>query len=512
MTDLLAEFEAMIAGMSPQAKAELDKVLAKELSATWLPNPGPQSDAYHSEADILLYGGAAGGGKTDLILGLALSQHQRTVVFRRAYVDLAGIEERLLEIVGSRDGWRSDKMVYRKDGRLIEMGALEKPGAEKQWQGRPHDLICFDEGAQLSAAKVAFVLGWLRSASPGQRCRAVIASNPPIGGDGEWLGQWFAPWLDPLFPNPAAPGELRWAIVKGEETIWVDGPEAVKIDGDTYTPLSRTFIPARLDDNPYLKGSGYRERLQNMPEPLRSQLLKGDFLAGREDHEWQVIPTAWVNAANERWKKAPETKRPMLALACDVALGGQDKSAIAKLHSDAWFAPILTKPGAECKEPADVAAWMLMHRRDGADLSVDGTGGWGSGVRSHLERNHEAPCASIVFSAGSNAHSADGKFGFKNLRAEMWWKLREALDPEGSDELKLPPDPRLLAELTTPRYKLSGTKIQIEEKDEVRKRVGGSTDHADAVVMAWHRRKAAVKKAPKLPKPAPAVKGGWQAR
>jgi hypothetical protein len=149
----------------------------------------------------------------------------------------------------------------------------------------------------LTQAKVAFVLGWLRSTDPAQRRRAVIASNPPIAGEGSWLIDWFAPWLDPLFEAPARVGELRWAITRGKETIWVDGPEPMVIDGEAYTPLSRSFIAARLEDNPHLAETGYRARLQNLPEPLRSQLLNGDFLAGREDDRNQVIPSEWVRRA-----------------------------------------------------------------------------------------------------------------------------------------------------------------------------------------------------------------------
>lgn len=378
---------------------------------------------------------------------------------------------------------------------------------------------CFDEGAQLSAAKVAFVMGWLRSSDPTQRKRIVIGSNPPMGGDGDYLMTWFAPWLDPLFPNPAAPGELRWAIIIASETIWVDGPEPIERDGETYTPLSRTFIPARLDDNPYLKNSGYRAQLESLPEPLRSQLLKGDFLAGREDHAWQVIPSEWVAAANRRWEAAETKTRAMIALAADVALGGGDDTAIAALHADSWFAPIVIRKDGDVADksqlPAEIAAQMLMIRRDGADLSVDGTGGWGSGVRSHLTRDHHVDCASVVFSGGSNTKTKDGKLGFKNTRAEMYWRFREALDPDSGDDVKLPPDARLTAELTAPRYTVKGTDILIESKDDIKTRVGSSPDRADAVVIAWHRRRAAVAKVVKLvAKPRIAAGGGgsWMGR
>ena len=170
MADVLADLEAMIADMSAEQIAELDTILAEELAQPWLPTPGPQTNAYLSKADLLLYGGAAGGGKTDLIVGLALTAHKRTVVFRRAYGDLKGIAERLEEIVGSA-GLRQQPPRYKRGGILIEFGALEAPKSEMAWQGIAHDLICFDEGAQLTAAKVQFVMGWLRSGAPGHEVR-----------------------------------------------------------------------------------------------------------------------------------------------------------------------------------------------------------------------------------------------------------------------------------------------------------------------------------------------------
>ena len=520
LTDVLAELEALIGGMDSKAKADLDKLLAPELKRKWLPNPGPQSEAFHSEADLLLYGGAAGGGKTDLLVGLALN-HKRTVIFRRAYGELSDIAERFLDVNGSRQGFNGQDMRFRSGDMLVEFGALEKPGSEKAWRGRAHDCCLFDEGAELSIDKVSFVMGWIRSTDPKQRCRAVIASNPPTGGDGSWMLEWFAPWLDPMFPDPAKNGELRWCIRVGEETHWKDGPGQTVIEGECYEHESRTFIPALLNDNPYLKETGYRARIQNMPEPLRSQLLHGDFLAGREDHEWQVIPTEWVVQANDRWKRASQRRRRMVCLAADVAGGGKDRTALAALHEDCWFAPMVYRKGSESKDatdiPKDTALLILTVQKDGADLSVDNTGGWGSGVISHLKNDHRVEAYPIVFSHGSSRKTKDGRFGFKNLRTAMYWEFREALDPDSGDEIMLPPDPRLTAELTAGRYKIKGTDYLMEEKDDIRSRIGGSPDAADAVVMAWHRRRAAMKPKTSEPIKRPKLKlakgdGAWMAR
>jgi len=170
-------------------------------------------------------------------------------------VDLNGMEQRLIAIRGTRAGYNSVDMVLQFDGRLIEFDALERPGSELTWQGRPHDFIGFDEGAQLPESNVRFTMGWLRSEDPDQRRRVVIASNPPIGAQGEWLITWFAPWLDPGFPDPAKPGELRWRCMRADGSMaWVGGSGEHMIDGKSQLAISCTFIPARLADNRYLRG------------------------------------------------------------------------------------------------------------------------------------------------------------------------------------------------------------------------------------------------------------------
>jgi hypothetical protein len=188
----------------------------------------------------------------------------------------------------------------------------------------------------------------------------------------------------------------------------------------------------------------------------------------------------------------------MTAIATDIAMGGADSLVTGSLHAmgggaDGWYiGPLEVVRGVDVTSPFQVAQNIMRLRRDGADVSIDLTGGWGTGVKSHLERDHQTPVHGFVYSAASGATTADGRLGMANLRAELWWKLREALDPEGGtgETLALPDDPRLAAELTTPRWKLRGTEILIESKDEVKKRIGGSTDRADVIAMLWARRHA----------------------
>jgi hypothetical protein len=529
LSSALAEFEEFIAGMLPEEQAQLNQLLQKKLEAVWLPDPRnePQVAAYYSDADLLLYGGAAGGGKTSLIVGLACSQHRRSVIFRAKSVDLRGVQEELFKVLGTRDGWNGQDNIMRHGDRVIELGHLEKPGSELGWQGRPHDLICFDEGAQLGREKVQFVLGWLRTDDFKQRCRCVMASNPPNGGQGDWLIEWFAPWLDEKFPNPAKPGELRYAATALDRegtTVWLpDARSIIFIDGRNFRyptseeiknsarelvrPLTRTFIRAHLDDNPYLDKS-YRAQLQALPEPLRSQLLHGDFLAGRQDHEWQVIPTSWVKEAMARHSEQPPRGAAMSAMGVDVAQGGADNTVLACRYAH-WYAPLIVERGIETPRPSDVAGLVVKHRRNGAAVVVDVGGGYGGGVKERLEEN-AIPVRAFDAAAASGRMTADRQLYFANLRAEAIWRLREALNPDqlGGSIIELPPDPQLFADLTAVRWKLTSRGIQIESKEDLKKpeRLGRSPDRGDAVIMAWSEGDraivAALKKKNRTPFPA----------
>ena len=71
-----------------------------KLGQYWQPQPGPQALAYESEADIIGYGGRGGGGKTDLLLGLAFQRHRRSTIFRRVFPETQEMVDRGHEIVG----------------------------------------------------------------------------------------------------------------------------------------------------------------------------------------------------------------------------------------------------------------------------------------------------------------------------------------------------------------------------------------------------------------------------
>jgi hypothetical protein len=518
----LDEMEARIRAMTPEKREALRRTVQPMLVRPWFPQPGPQADAYYHEADETLYGGAAGGGKTDLLLGLATTAHDRTVIFRRQSVDLATIWNRFQTIVAGRvlKQNESTKKARLSDGRFIEFGHLEKPGSEKGWQGNAHDLYGFDEAAQLDPNKVMFVTQWLRSANPGQRCRIVFATNPPIPeydeagnlvdtGTGAWLKEWFAPWLDELFHDPAKPGELRWCYMRAEgdriATVWVDGPGAfdpetgVRVENYTQDHVdtgkvsisrSRTFIKALLKDNAYYRGTGYAARLSSTPEPLKSLLLNGSFSVRGEDHPMQVIPTMWALKAQERYREAVAEDLPrrlrQLVLSGDIAQGGVDTTVLASWLEQEFLEEPLAQAGRETPTGFEVEQLVLGRRRDGSLVVLDGTGGWGGSTRDLLWDHQRIEAEMFIASEKSTGWTEDGRWKFGNMRTEMWWNFRVCLDPKSTHRIKLPLSSRLFAQLTTPHFRVDGKTLWIESKDDIRKRLSGaSTDEADAVLQGW---------------------------
>jgi hypothetical protein len=491
----LDELIRSLAKLPPEAQKYADDLIASTTSLAWIASVGPQTAAYFSPADILLYGGQGGGGKTDLGLGLAFTAHRRSLILRRQYTDLASIIERALEINSTRAGFNGSPppKLTTTDGRLIRFGANRMLGDEQSWQGQPFDLKVFDEACQFLEAQIRFHLGWLRSTEDGQRVRALLATNPPLSAEGDFIIGMFRPWLDVTHPNPAKHGELRYYVTAPDGTeLEVDGPEPVELGGKELQPLSRTFIPAKLSDNPYLVGTNYQAQLDALPEPLRSAVRDGNFMLSRQDDIYQVIPTEWVRQAMARWTEKPPHGVGMSSIATDVALGGSDATTYSRRHGH-WFDNVVTDKGSDTPDPLDIASRVLSLMRDGCAIVIDMGGGYGSGVYSHLKNNVKGLTLHGFNGANSSGkRTRDGKLKFANRRAEAWWKFREALEPNLGEPVALPPDQELLSDLTTPRWKLTSSGIQIEGKEDIRKRLGRSPDKGDAVVMAWSEGESSV--------------------
>jgi len=490
LDDALAEFQAL---------PEADRKGIKETAAIstkglrFVPLPGPQTEAYLCEADVLLYGGQAGGGKSYLLMGLASQEHTRSIIFRRESSQTDGLEEAGKEIIADTARFNGTEKEWSwGSGRSVKLAGMKEPGDWAKHAGRERDLYGFDEAGEFLRDQVASLFGWNR-APAGQRCRIVLASNPPRSSDGYWMTEWFAPWLDIQHPDPAEPGELRWGIMVDGVIDWKDGPGETHYEGEPEprTHISFTFIPAALEDNPFRNTPEYRAKLNSLPEPLRSQLLYGDFNAGAEDAQNQAIPTEWVREAMARWRPQAPVGIPMCAIGVDVAQGGTDQTVMACRH-DGWYAPLQAVPGGETPSGADVAGKVLARRHDNAKVIVDLGGGWGGDALKHLTQNIGAEFVLGYMGVKvSMRRTRDNQLRFKNVRTEAYWRFREALDPyqPGGSPISLPDDRELLADLTAPTYETvsekGGMAISLEAKDKLVKRLGRSPDKGDAAVMAW---------------------------
>lgn len=495
LDELIAKLEAMPAKERRALEAEVRKA-SRDL--VWVPNLGPQADAFDCEADELLFGGSAGGGKSDLLLGLALTRHRRSAIYRRRYTDILRLIERTGQIVGNTDGLNKQEKVWRLGGgKLIEFGAMEHETDREAWKGRDHDLKAWDELSDFTESQYTFVNGWNRTEAEGQRCRIVAASNPPTTVDGLWIVRRWGAWLDPAHPRPAKSGELRWfTSIKGVDTE-VDGPGPVRdpetgevmvspVTGRPILPRSRTFIRSTLADNPDYMRSGYEATVAGLPEPYRTAYMEGRFDVSLRDDERQLIPTAWIVEAQARWTAAQPKDVPMTSIGCDPNGGGRDRCILSPRWGS-WFAPLVEVRDVRVDDATAIAAEVFKVLRNGAPIVMDMGGGYGGGPAALL-RNNGMTVKRFNGADGSTARTRDAaSLAFRNKRAEAWWRFREALDPsrDGGSVVMLPPDDELRADLAAQRFTIGPGGILLDDKDDVRERIGRSPDKGDAVVMAW---------------------------
>ena len=481
-------------GLSPSEKREIEQI-ARQLPRVG-PIEGPQRQAFISDANILGYGGAAGGGKSALIALLALLDHHRSVIFRFDSKQLRGLIDDLVMFNGTHLGLNRQSGVFYfggNEGHMCEWGGLGKPGSEMDWRGRAHDLLAADEVTELPLKKLLFLMTWLRTVRKGQRVRAIFTFNPPgtedeVTGDvpqGRWVIPFFAPWIDERHTQPAEPGEIRYFFTNEEgesEEVPTREPREITLEGKTFVayPRTRTFIPATVQDNPY-QTDEYTQNLLALEEPLRSQMLLGSFKSGITDSPNQVLPTKWVEAAMDRW--TPEGgQTTMTALGVDVARGGRAFTVYAPRHS-LWFGQPRRQRGQDTPTGGPVAQEAAGIVRDAAVINVDVNGVGAAAFDAMINANMRA--VGVQLAARKGLRPLPGREKVYNKRAWLYWLMRMLLNPERGFLVALPPDNRLRSDLVAPHYRrVDDGRILVESKDDLRKRLRRSTDDGDAVLIS----------------------------
>lgn len=281
---------------SPPSDAQPEPI---ELSGVWVPHEGPQRAFFESTCREILYGGAAGGGKSEALTALPLR-----------WVHLPGFLSLTLrrETTQARDLQQKSRRLYRqafpglrpvKTPRYVwtfpssaeaAYGHCQNLDDYDQFDGWEINLLCLDELTHFTEQQYKALCARVRSADPRLPTLIRATSNP--GGDGhEWVFRHWGAWLDPEFEAPglpskaerepgnppALPGEVWWIrTVDGAAHYYREPPD----DGGP-PALSRTFIPARLSDNPTLAANdpNYAAELEKLDALRRVQLRDGDWLA-----------------------------------------------------------------------------------------------------------------------------------------------------------------------------------------------------------------------------------------
>lgn len=221
----------------------------------WIPNDGPQTDFLSRGEFEVLYGGAAGGGKSDALVADATRYihhpDYNAIILRRTFPQLQEIIDRCYLIYPRLGGvYRStEHRWYFPSGAKINLGHMQHETDKYNYQGKEYQFIGFDELTQFLESQYLYLMSRCRSANPNIRKRMRSTTNP--GGIGNY-------WVKSRFIDVCKPA-----------TTFID----------PVTGLSRAFVPALVFDNPYIAENDpdYVKRLQGLPKAERKRLLDGDW-------------------------------------------------------------------------------------------------------------------------------------------------------------------------------------------------------------------------------------------
>lgn len=285
------------------------------------PQLGPQTEFAATKADIAIFGGAAGSGKSFALLVEPLRHLNNPafdcVIFRRNSTQVrntGGLWDESFKMyspIGGKPREAFLEWVF-PSGMGLKFSHLENESTVYNWQGSQIPLIGFDELTHFSEKQFWYMLSRNRSTSgvPGY-VRATC--NPDADS---WVRKLIDWWIgDDGYPIPERSGVLRWFIRIDDKILWADTPEELKAKhGAEQLPKSLTFISAKIYDNKVLmeKDPSYLANLQSLPRVERMRLLGGNWNVRASSgmyfqREWftmlDAIPTGF-NKVVRFWDRA----------------------------------------------------------------------------------------------------------------------------------------------------------------------------------------------------------------
>jgi predicted phage terminase large subunit-like protein len=255
------------------------------------PQPGPQEMFLSTPADICIYGGAAGGGKTWGLLLEPLRHINNSdfgaVIFRRTYkqVTMEGgmwdEAQRIYPLLGAQPHISSLSWRF-PSGARISFAHMQNTDTYLEYQGAQIALIGFDQLEHFTRQQFFYMLSRNRSTC-GVRPYVRATVNPDADS---WVADLIKWWVDQDsgLPIEERAGVLRWFVRVRDTIIWGDDPDQLREDYNT-EPKSLTFIPAKVQDNPALLAAdpGYLANLMALTFVDKERLLSGN---------WKVRPEA----------------------------------------------------------------------------------------------------------------------------------------------------------------------------------------------------------------------------
>lgn len=264
------------------------------------PQKGPQEMFLSTPADICIYGGAAGGGKT---FGLLLDplryknvNRYSAVFFRKNNIQIhaeGGLLDESISmysgISGARLKYSPRPRWYFRNGGKIGFAHIERDDDLSKWQGSQITAIMFDELTHFTEKQFFYMLSRNRSVC-GVKPYVRATCNPDADS---WVAKFIEWWIDPDtgYPVPERSGKIRWMLRREDSIYWADGKKELweqfnlKTDEEKAEPKSVTFIASTIYDNKVLleKNPQYLANLKAMATVERERLLNGN---------WKIKPAA----------------------------------------------------------------------------------------------------------------------------------------------------------------------------------------------------------------------------
>lgn len=347
------------------------------------PQAGPQELFLSTQADICIYGGAAGGGKSYALL-LEPLRHIKNksfsaMLFRRTSPPITapgGVWDEsgnIYPYLGGRSLKSPTHTWIFPSGARIVMSHLQYDDTVYSYQGAQIPLIMYDELTHFSWKQFQYMLSRNRSATAGIKPYIRCTCNPDPDS---WVSDMVEWYIDQEtgYPIPERRGVIRWFVVDNDEMQWADKPEEL-FEKYKVWPKSFTFIAANLSDNKILmeKDPGYLSNLNALDTVSREQLLSGNWKirpsAGLyfKASQFQVVDQvpsrivaicrAWDLAATE---KTPTNKSPDQTAGVMIARMADNRYIVLDARGGCYSASnvrqMIRSTGSE-----DVANWRCNH-------------------------------------------------------------------------------------------------------------------------------------------------------